>query len=77
MMQRAADGQRPDAREDLPRVALTPRRAPEPAVEVLAPRDIPRRRLHIDGAHAADQQGLTLVHYSAQRKHSLWDTLGV
>jgi len=22
------------------------------------------------------RQGLTLVHYSAQRKHILWDTLG-
>ena len=27
------------------------------------------------GAGAADQ-GLTLVHFSAQRKHCLWDTLG-
>ena len=25
---------------------------------------------------AASHQGLILVHYSAQRKHILWDTLG-
>jgi hypothetical protein len=25
---------------------------------------------------SAASQGLTLVHYSAQRKHILWDTLG-
>ena len=23
-----------------------------------------------------ERQGLTLVHYSAQRKHIMWDTLG-
>ena len=27
-------------------------------------------------ASAGDGQGLTLVHFSAQRKHILWDTSG-
>jgi len=27
-------------------------------------------------AAAASRQGLTLVHYSVQHKHILWDTLG-
>jgi hypothetical protein len=27
-------------------------------------------------ASAASEQGLTLVHFSAQRKHILWETLG-
>jgi len=29
-----------------------------------------------DGEHDAADQGLTLVHISAQRKHISWDTLG-
>jgi len=37
-----------------------------------APRAPAPRRHH----RVAAQQGLTLVHYSAQRKHILWDTLG-
>jgi len=31
---------------------------------------------HIDCSHDGNRQGLTLVYFSAQRKHCLWDTLG-
>ena len=34
-----------------------------------------RLKLWLSGA-GAGTQGLTLVHFSAQRKHILWDALG-
>ena len=49
---------------DIPKVCRTFR----PNADVL-----PRRAADSDGTAT---QGLTLVHFSAQRKHILWDTVG-
>ena len=55
LVRRVRQPQSPDAREDLPGVALAAGLAPEAAVEVFAPRDVPRGGGDVHRLRAPDQ----------------------